>query len=74
MADGKVILQKDMLDIASQLHFENTTSADDEKVLYSEISPGGYKIIKSQHNGSSAVDIELLFNAVSKGTKLFNHE
>lgn len=74
LADGKVILQKDLLDISSQLHFESTTSTDDEKVLYSEISPGGYKVIKRQYNGSSSVDIELLFNAVSKGTKLFSNE
>jgi ABC-2 type transport system ATP-binding protein len=33
--------------------------------------PGGYKIITPQINGNSSVDIELLFNAVTKGKKIF---
>ena len=74
LSDGKVIFQKDLSDITAQLHFENTTTKEDDKVLYREASPGGYKVIKRQYNGSSSVDIELLFNAVSKGTKLFNNE
>jgi len=74
LADGKVILKRDLLEISSQLLFEKTQTPDAEEVLYSEPSPGGYKVIKPQTNGSSSVDIELLFNAISKGTKLFRNE
>ena len=68
---GKIILEKDMLDIASQLHFSNSPVLDEDEVLYGELVPGGYKIITPQRNGNSSVDIELLFNAVTKGKQIF---
>lgn len=73
--NGKVILEKDMLEISSQLQFSNSHTPDGEHILYSEMVPGGYKIITPQRNGSSSVDIELLFNAITTGKKIFpNHE
>jgi ABC-2 type transport system ATP-binding protein len=74
LADGKILLQKDLTEISYNLMFENVIAMDTPDVLYGEATPGGYKVIKRQLNGNSMVDIELLFNAVSKGTKLFNHE
>jgi ABC-2 type transport system ATP-binding protein len=73
--NGKVIMHKEMFEISSQLEFANSTSPDGKDVLYSEIVPGGYKVICPQKKDSSVVDIELLFNAVTKGHKIFsNHE
>ena len=72
LSDGKVILQKDMHDIASQLQFESTPSLDGDEVLYSEVSPRGYRVIRRQVNGNTSIDIELLFNAVTKGINLFH--
>lgn len=69
LENGKFIMQKDLFDISSQLNFATTTSPEGEHVLYSEMVPGGYKIITSQVNGNSQVDIELLFNAISNGTE-----
>jgi ABC-2 type transport system ATP-binding protein len=69
--EGKVILEKDMAEISAQLQFSNSSTPDGEFVLYSEMVPGGYKIITPQINGNSSVDIELLFNAVTKGKKIF---
>lgn len=69
--DGMVIMEKDTAEIASQLQFTHSTTADGEMVLYSEMVPGGYKIITPQINGNSSLDIELLFNAVTKGKKIF---
>lgn len=72
--NGKVILEKDMMDIAAQLQFTHSHSLQGEQVLYSEMVPGGYKIISPQHNGNSSIDIELLFNAVTTGKQIFkNH-
>jgi ABC-2 type transport system ATP-binding protein len=68
---GKVILEKDMLQISSELQFSNSHTLEGEDVLYSEMIPGGYKIITPQRNGNSSVDIELLFNAVTKGKQIF---
>lgn len=66
---GKFIMQKDLFDISSKLQFATTSSAEGENILYSEIVPGGYRIITPQANGSSSVDIELLFNAISNETE-----
>ena len=66
---GRFIMQKNIYDISSKLHFATTSSADGENVLYREIVPGGYKVITPQTGGHSSVDIELLFNAISNGTE-----
>ena len=67
--DGKFIMQKDLYDISSKLNFSTSSSSEGENVLYSEMVPGGYKVI-TPHNGSdSPVDIELLFNAMSNGSQ-----
>jgi ABC-2 type transport system ATP-binding protein len=65
---GKFIMQKNLYEISSKLHFSTTTSPDGENILYHEMVPGGYKVITPQTDGSSSVDIELLFNAISNGT------
>lgn len=68
---GQFILQKDLYDISTKLHFSMSTTPDGDSVLYSEIVPGGYKTITPQLNGESSVDIELLFNAITQeGQKL----
>ncbi|MFK7951744.1 MAG: ATP-binding cassette domain-containing protein [Ekhidna sp.] len=63
---GQFILQKDLYDISSKLCFSMSSTAEGENVLYSEMVPGGYKIITPQSNGDSSVDIELLFNAITQ--------
>ncbi|MEM9329166.1 MAG: ABC transporter ATP-binding protein [Bacteroidota bacterium] len=67
LEEGQFVLQKDLLDLSSKLHFSRSATGDGEEVLYSEMVPGGYKVITPQHNGGSSVDIELLFNAVTQG-------
>ncbi|WKV12337.1 ABC transporter ATP-binding protein [Marivirga harenae] len=68
--NGKFIMQKDLYDISSSLNFSTVSSAEGEDVLYSEMVPGGYRIISPQIEGSSShVDIELLFNAIANGNE-----
>jgi ABC-2 type transport system ATP-binding protein len=69
LEQGKFIMQKNLYEISSKLRFATTASADGENILYHEMVPGGYKVITPQTDGSSAVDIELLFNAISNGTE-----
>lgn len=70
---GKIILDKDMIEISSKLSFNSAISNDE--ALYSEEAIGGYRVIKKQINGSSEVDLELLFNALTEGKILFeSHE
>lgn len=69
LENGKFIMQKDIFDISSQLNFSTVSSAEGENILYSEMVPGGYRVITPQINGNSNVDIELLFNAISHGTE-----
>jgi hypothetical protein len=63
-----------MHEISAALHFDHSSIAEGNDVLYSEANASGYKIIKHTENGQSLVDIELLFNAITSGTKLFQHE
>ncbi len=69
LESGSFIMQKDLFEISSKLHFATASSAEGEDVLYSEMVPGGYKVITPQVNGDSSVDIELLFNAVTQGSQ-----
>ncbi len=69
LENGNFILQKDLMDISAKLNFTTASSATGESILYSEMVPGGYRIITPSTNGSSSVDIELLFNAISSGTE-----
>jgi len=66
---GKFIMQKDLHEISSKLHFATATSPDGENILYHEMVPGGYKVIRPHTGGNSSVDIELLFNAISSNTE-----
>lgn len=66
---GKFIMQKNIYEIASKLHFATTSSPESKNVLYHEMVPGGYKVITPQTDGNSSVDIELLFNAISNGSE-----
>ena len=71
---GKVILHKEIQDIASEFQFTNSHTGEGNHVMYSEMVPGGYKIISRQINGSSSIDLELLFNAVTKGALTFQEQ
>lgn len=74
LENGKFIMQKDLYDLASRLEFSISSTAEGEDVMYSEMVPGGYKVITPQTNGDSPVDIELLFNAITMGNKkLLDH-
>ena len=69
--NGNIILQKDMIDISEKLNFLTASSPTGDHVLYSEMAPGGYKIITRSINESSGVDIEVLFNAVISNNQVF---
>lgn len=69
LEQGKFIMQKNLHEISSKLRFATTSTPQGENVLYHEMVPGGYKVITPQTDGSSAVDIELLFNAISNGNE-----
>jgi ABC-2 type transport system ATP-binding protein len=69
LENGRFIMQKDLYEISSRLHFATTSSPDGKNILYHEMVPGGYKVITPQNGGDSPVDIELLFNAISNGTE-----
>jgi ABC-2 type transport system ATP-binding protein len=71
--NGRIVMQKDVYDISSQLQFAHRTTADGQDILYSEPVPGGYRVITPRADETSQIDIELLFNAVTQGKQLFNH-
>jgi len=68
--NGKVIFQKTILDISQKVSFISGTAADAEKAIYSEAVPGGYRMMVPNGHDDTDVDIELLFNAITKGKKI----
>ena len=68
---GRVLLSKDLYQVSSKLHFSHKTSLEDHDILYHETTLDGFKVITPSMNGNSSVDLELLFNAVVSGKKLF---
>ena len=70
LEQGRFILQQDLFEISSKLHFSLNTKGEGDDILYSEMVPGGFKTITPQVNGGdSPVDIELLFNAITQGSQ-----
>jgi len=68
---GRVLLNKDLYQVSSKLQFSKKTSLEANDILYSETTLDGFKVITPSMNGNSSVDLELLFNAVISGKKLF---
>jgi len=68
--NGRVIFQQTIAEISQKVSFISETSANAEGAIYSEAVPGGYRLIVPQSGDETAVDIELLFNAVTNGKKI----
>ncbi len=68
--NGKVIFQQTITEISQKVCFISGTSADMEGAIYSESVPGGYRLIMPNGHAETEVDIELLFNAITKGKKI----
>ena len=45
---GRFIMQKNIYEISAKLHFATTTSPDGDNILYHEMVPGGYKVIRPE--------------------------
>jgi len=65
--NGKMIFQQSVADISQKVCFISGTSADVEGAIYSEAIPGGYRLMIPNGHAETKVDIELLFNAITKG-------
>lgn len=68
---GQLMLDKSLFEISEQVQFGKVPSMESMEVIYSETTPEGYHVISPQVNGDSSIDIELLFNAVTNGKKIF---
>jgi ABC-2 type transport system ATP-binding protein len=68
--EGKVIFQQTIEDISRKVCFISGTSDDVNEAIYSEAIPGGYRLVMPNGHSETEVDIELLFNAITKGKKI----
>lgn len=63
--DGKILFQDNLLNINKNYHFATATSTEDTgNIIYRETCPLGYKIITTDNQSNSDIDLELLFNAI----------
>jgi ABC-2 type transport system ATP-binding protein len=68
--NGKVIFQQTIAEISQKVCFISGNSSDVVGAIYSEAVPGGYRLIMPNGHAETEVDIELLFNAITKGKKI----
>jgi len=68
--NGKVIFQQTIAEISQKVCFISGTSEVVEGAIYSEAVPGGYRLMMPNGHAETEVDIELLFNAITKGKKI----
>jgi ABC-2 type transport system ATP-binding protein len=68
--NGKVIFNRSIVDIASEISFTQSKDLTGLNVLYSEDILGGKAVIYRKTSEETEVDIELLFNGVVAGVKL----
>lgn len=66
LEDGQIILNEDVFDIASVLHFDQIKGTEiPQSTLYHEMIPGGYLVVMPNTGSSqSTIDLEALFNTV----------
>lgn len=72
--EGQLIFSNSVINITDSLAFHSVSSIDKTECLYKESAPGGYRIIKEKDGIETPLDIELLFNAITSGTKIEIHE
>lgn len=72
--DGRILFHKDVFELEEKLLFTKSISDEDkDKVLYSEMVPGGYIHIQpNPDNTPSEVELEVLFNAIVQNKTSFN--
>ncbi len=70
LEDGKIVLNRSLIDISNDFAFKTAYSTEAESALYHEEYPGGYKVIVPAGDEFTDVDIEVLFNAAVKGVNL----
>jgi ABC-2 type transport system ATP-binding protein len=68
--EGRIIFQQTIAEISEKVNFVFSTSDDVNGSIYSEAIPGGYRSVTANGSSETEVDIELLFNAVTKGNKI----
>ena len=68
--NGKVIFNHTIAEISQKVCFISDTSDDVKGAIYSEAVPGGYRLMMPNGHAETEIDIELLFNAITKGKKI----
>ena len=71
---GQIKFNKSIHEVMEQYAFHTVSDLSHTDCLYHESAPGGYRIIKPKNGIETPIDIELLFNAITNGTKLIKHE
>jgi ABC-2 type transport system ATP-binding protein len=69
--NGKVIFKQTIAEISQKVCFVSGQAADAREAIYSEAVPGGYRMLMPNGHTETDVDIELLFNAITSGKKIF---
>lgn len=71
---GQIVFNSSVFDVIENFAFQTVSDIRSNNYLYHETAPGGYRVIKKNSGTETALDIELLFNAITTGTNLQTYE
>ncbi|PXY01345.1 ABC transporter ATP-binding protein [Marinifilum breve] len=72
--DGRIKFNKSIISVTEKYAFHTVSELNEGDFLYSEVAPGGYRVLTSKNGVETPLDIELLFNALTNGINLEIHE
>ncbi|MEN8138413.1 MAG: ABC transporter ATP-binding protein [Bacteroidota bacterium] len=72
--NGNIVFNHDTIDVSESLSFETVSDTTGIDFVYSENVAGGHRVVKQKDKSGTPLDIELLFNAVTNGSKFEIHE
>ena len=54
---GKIVMNKELIEVSSHLHFSERKSLEGTEFIYSEAIPGGFKVVSPNPETASSIDI-----------------
>lgn len=68
--NGRLLFNGSVNQVCDNLSFHTVSDVKNQDYIYHEAAPGGYRVIKEKNGMETPLDIELLFNAITNGSKI----
>lgn len=72
--NGQIKFNQSIFNVIENYSFRTVSELRNEKYIYNEVAPGGYRVLTNKNGTETPLDIELLFNALTSGINLELHD